>query len=91
MISLNARCLILIYLHLASIFYLVTDSGTVDIVNVFLDKIHCRKKGFSDFLKKRKNSYLLLECIVLKYCFMVTEGRIGKEITFGIRNNWVEG
>lgn len=71
--------------------YVVTDSGTVDIINVLLDKIHWKKKGSSDFLKKRKNSYLLLECIVLKYCFMITEGSIGNEMTFGIRNNWEEG
>lgn len=76
---------------LVCIFNLVIDSGIVNIVNVLIDKIYWRKKGFSDFFKKRKNFYLLFECIVFKNCFMIIEGRGGKEIRFGIINIVEEG
>lgn len=58
----------------------MTDSGIVDIVSVLIDKIHWRIKGFSDCLKERKT------CLVLNYCFMITEGRRRKEKCFGIKN-----
>lgn len=54
-ISLIARYLVLSYLNLTCIFYLVIGGDTIDI-NVLVAIIQWRKKAFSDFLKKIKNS-----------------------------------